>query len=393
LRNAVQLQLTLAIAKQQVEISVSGTGAAFANSDPVYRNLRGIGLGDTFRLDNFTLQEDTATFVFQKGTLTLLSPVNGVVTGAIYIGEGHFNLKPLTPLDTQELKRRAGDAEVNEDFSEVVFRFTGQERARLQPGLGAKVETPSDAATIFEHWKEKTRKRREQALGFTEFLLHGETMDNVDADLLAAVYNPAHPPFVNAYIRGKKHKDFLFFARARVGALPQLDSPEEVALINYDPQGMDDGVWYLAHAKSEYVNRTASSHEDRRLFATRSYKIETVIAKNDHLFGTAVVSFQPLLAGERVLKFGLLPNLRVTRVINDQGQDIYFVQESRKNDGSFYAILSSAPEKGKQYSITVQYEGDKVLEQAGDGSYYVQARSSWYPNLNGFGEYALYDLT
>jgi hypothetical protein len=65
--------------------------------------------------------------------------------------------------------------------------------------------------------------------------------------------------------------------RTRVGALPQLDSPEEVALINYDPESMDDGVWYLDHMKSEYQNRTASSQEDRRLFATRSYKIETVI--------------------------------------------------------------------------------------------------------------------
>ena len=39
--------------------------------------------------------------------------------------------------------------------------------------------------------------------------------------------------------------------------------------------------------------------------------------------------------------------------------------------------------------------GDKVLDDAGDGSYYVGARESWYPNLNGggFGEKALYDLT
>ena len=184
-----------------------------------------------------------------------------------------------------------------------------------------------------------------------------------------------------------------FFVRVRVGALPQLDSPEEVALINYNPEGMDDGVWYLAHLKSEFENRTASSHEDRRLFATHSYKIETIISKNDHLFSTAVVTFQPLIAGERVLKFSLLPNLRVTRVADDQGQDIYYVQESRKEDGSFYAILPKAPERGKEYSITVQYEGDKVLEQAGDGSFYVKARTSWYPNLNGFGEHVMYDLT
>ncbi len=393
LREKAKLEFKLAIAKQREQVTVSGKGRPYANSDPIYRQLRNVGLGQTFRFDDFTVQLDNAAFHFQKGTLTELNSVNGVVTGAIFIGEGHLNLKPVTVIDAVELKRRSGAVEVDEDFSEVVFRFTGGEQEKFAAGLKDKVETPADAVSAFDHWKEKVRKRREEPLGFTEYLLHGETMDNVDADLLAGIYNPSHPPFVNAYIHGKKHKDLRFFMRTRVGAIPQLDSPEEVSLLNYDPEAMDDGVWYLAHLQSEYTSRKASSAEDRRLFATRSYKIETIISRNDHLFSTATITFQPLFAGERVLKFGLLPNLRVSRVTDDQGQDIYYVQEGRKEDGSFYAILSQAPEVGKQYSITVQYEGDKVLDSAGDGSYYVKARTSWYPNLNGFGEHVPYDLT
>jgi hypothetical protein len=393
LQGSVQLQLTLAVAKQEVIISVSGKGLAFANTDPVYRQLRGIGLGQTFRLDNFTLPWDAATFHFEKGTLTMLSPVNGVVTGAIFIGEGHFNLKPVIAMDAHELSRRTGAAEVNEDFSEVVFRFTGDAQSRFLPGLGDRTEPASEAATVLKRWRERMRQRREQPLGFTQYLLQGETMDNVDADLLAGIYNSSHPAFFNAYLRGKKHKDLRFFVRLRVGALPQLDSPEEVALVNFDPEGMDDGVWYLSHLKSEYSRHSASSSEDRRLFATRSYKIETVIAKNRHLFSTATISFASLVAGERVLKFGLLPNLRVTRVTDEQGKDIYFIQESRKEDGSFYVVLPQAPPPGQDRSINVEYAGDKVLEEAGEGSFYVGARTSWYPNLNGFGERALYDLT
>jgi aminopeptidase N len=80
-------------------------------------------------------------------------------------------------------------------------------------------------------------------------------------------------------------------------------------------------------------------------------------------------------------------------VTDEQGQDLYFIQESRKEDGSFYAILPQAPPLGKEQSINVEYAGDKVLEEAGAGSFYVGARTSWYPNLNGFGERALYDLT
>jgi len=393
LHGAIHLELILAIAQQKVSISVPGKSLAFANSDPVYRQLRGIGFGQTFRFDNYTLIWDAATIQFQRGTLTLLSPVDGVVTGAIFIGEGHFNLKASTSLDARELSRRTGAAEVNEDFTEVVFRFTRDAQANFSPGFGERVEPPAEAAAAFTHWEEKMRERRQQALGFTQSLLQGDTMDNVDADLLAAFYNPSHPEFFNAYLRGTKHKDLRFFVRNRVGAVPQLDSPEEVALINYDPEGMNDGVWYLSHLKSEHLNHSASSSEDRRLFATRGYKIETVISKNDHLFATATVTFEPLVAGERVLKFGLLPNLRVTRVSDEQGQDLYFIQESRKEDGSFYAILPKAPEVGKERSITVEYAGDKVLEEAGEGSFYVGARTSWYPNLNGFGERATFDLT
>jgi len=393
LQVSAELQLTLEVAQQQVSVSVTAKGLAYANSDPVYRKLRDVTLGPSFHFDNFTLTWDAATFHFEKGTLTFLNPVNGVVTGAVFVGNGHFNFKPATAFDARELNRRTGANEVNEEFTEAVFRFTGENRLKLLAGVGTQSEPAPEAGVAFNHWKERMRQRSEVPVGFSQYLLQGETMDNVDADMLAAIYNPQHPEFFNAYLHGRKHKDLRFFLRTRVGALPQINSPEEVGLINYDPGRMEDGVWYLAHLKSEYAAHTASSREDRRLFATHSYKIETVIARNGHLFSTATISFESLVAGERVLKFGLLPNLRVSRVTDEQGRDIYFIQESRKQDGSFYAVLPEAPPPGAERSINVEYAGDNVLEQAGEGSFYVGARTSWYPNLNGFGERALYDLT
>jgi len=400
LKRKENLQISLSISPQRVGVSVPDN-FIYANSDPLYRSLRDVGLGSTFRFDNVTVPLDTATLQFQKGTLTFLRPVNGIVTGAIFVGDGHFNLKPLTALDAHELKRRMGSTEVDEDFTEIVLRFTGDGQQNFLRELGDKVGISAEAPDVFAHWKERMRKRRDEAEGFTEELLHGEGMDNVDADLLAAAYNPLHPSFLNAYIGGKKHKDLRFFIRTRVGALPQLDSPEEVALINYASSAMDDGIWYLNHLKSEWQNHTASSEEDRRLFATRSYKIETTISKNKHLSSTAVITFKPLISGERVLKFGLSPNLRVVSVLDDQRHYLYFIQEGKKEDGSFYAILPTATEMGKDYTITVQYESDKdekdddkkVLARAGDESFYVRARTSWYPNLNGFGEKSLFDLT
>ena len=393
LKGTADLALSLTITAQQTSVTVNEKSAAFANSDAVYRQLRNVGLGETFRCENFTLPVDVGTFELKSGTLTLLGLVNRFETGAVFVGQGHFTLKPLATLDKNEMVRRVGKPTAEEDFTEAVFRFTPDQFPQFAATFGSRADTPAEAAGAFQRWKERVRHRHEVPEGLTQAILESETIDNVDADVLAAVYNPKRPPFFNAYMRGTPHKDLRFFLRSRVGAIPQIDSPEEVALVNCDGAGMDDGIWYLQHLKSELLGHTASSQEDRRLFATRRYNIETVIGKNSHLFSRATITYEPLVPGERVMKFGLLPTLRVTRVTGEKGQDLHFIQESRKDDGSFYAILDEAASMGQSHSITVEYGGDKVLYDAGGGSYYIGARESWYPNLNGFGEKALYDLT
>src|SRR5260370_3501166 len=74
LRGPIQLQLTLAIAQQQVTVNVPGKTLAFANSDPLYRALRNVALGQTYRFDNFTLNYAVAPVQFRKGPLPLLTP-------------------------------------------------------------------------------------------------------------------------------------------------------------------------------------------------------------------------------------------------------------------------------------------------------------------------------
>ncbi len=393
LHGTADLALSLKITAPETRITVSEKSTAFANSDGVYRQLRDIGLGNTYRCENFTFSVDVGSFELKTGTITFLGLVNKFETGAVFVGQGHFTLKPLATIDITEMARRSGSPTAEQDFTEAVFRFTPGEYSLFGGVFGSKASTPPEASSAFQRWKERLRHRHEVAEGLTQAFLESETIDNVDADVLAAIYNPKHPPFFNAYMHGSPHKDLRFFVRARVGAIPQLDSPEEVGLVNCDGGGMNDGIWYSQHLKSELSAHTASSQEDKRLFATRRYNIETVIGKNNHLFSRATITYEPLVAGERVMKFGLLPTLRVTRVSGEKGQDLHFIQENRKEDGSFYAILDEAPAMGQAHSITVEYGGDKVLYDAGSGSYYIGARQSWYPNLNGFGEKALYDLT
>src|SRR6267142_2466651 len=232
LHGTADLPLSLTIAAQQNSVTVNEKSSAFANSDAAYLQLRNDGSGDIFRCENFTLAMDVGTFELKSGTITFLGTVSKFHTGAIFVGRGHFTLKPFATLDTNEVVRRTGSPTAEEDFTEVVFRFSHDQFSLFAATLGTRANTPAEASTAFQHWRDKVRHRHELPEGLTQAFLESETIDNVDANVLASIYNPKHPPFFNAYMYGTPHKELRFFERARVGAIPQLDSPEEVGLVN-----------------------------------------------------------------------------------------------------------------------------------------------------------------
>ena len=49
---------------------------------------RPLDLDTVYAADGFQLTKDAMTFVFEKGDLFLMKPVNGEVTGAFFIGNG-----------------------------------------------------------------------------------------------------------------------------------------------------------------------------------------------------------------------------------------------------------------------------------------------------------------
>jgi hypothetical protein len=121
------------------------------------------------------------------------------------------------------------------------------------------------------------------------------------------------------------------------------------------------------------------------------YRVETAIGKNQ-LTATAELSFTAVAGGDRVLGFGLLPTLRVTRVSTGE-REFSYIQEKQKEDGSFYIIVPERLVKGRHYRVTIEYQGAKVIEDAGGGNFAVGARTSWYPSVNAFTDRSRFDLT
>jgi hypothetical protein len=384
------LTVVLSIAPVQSSVEVGGKRSALANADPNYEALRKAAFGSSFRVENVELKRDAGVFVLRSGVVDFTKPVLGRVVMGVFTGEGEFRLEPSIPLDRDYLKRLAGTPNVVEAFRSVIFCFTDGTYEEIVK-TGKPIDEPAKGAGALNEFRDRVRRRSDEPRSMWEALLGGEDAANVDADLLADLYNTSNPRSFSAYIHGNKHGDLRFLVKPG-GALRQLPSPEEVALIRVDPGGETEGIWYLSHLESEWKAQTASSEEDHREVAAEHYRVETAIGKNDRLSASCEIRYRTLRDGPRVLKFALLPSLRVVRV-TVKGKEIGFIQEPRKQDGSLYVIFSEPLQKGAVQSVTIEYEGNKVVQKAGNGSFYVGARTSWYPNVNTFTERSTFDLT
>src|SRR5262249_53509218 len=96
--------------------------------------------------------------------------------------------------------------------------------------------------------------------------------------------------------------------------------------------------------------------------------------------------------GERVFGMDLLEELRVTRALFE-GKETGFIQEDKTKDGSFYVIFPEPLVKGRKYKLTLDYQGEKVLENQGGGNFSGRYSASWYPSVESFNDLPAFDLT
>jgi len=382
------VEIKLEVAAPTGEVTVRSKGAIAPNSEPAYRETRDEVQFITYAVENVTLKRDVGTLQFKSGTVSFLKPTLGRYVKAVFAGDGVFTLTPAIPIERDHMRMITDKDAVEEPFGKAVLAFTDDTFKEITSNSRLTQNEPR-AADILRDFNERVRGGAFHARSFVGFLLASE---NLDAELLADIYNPKRPGFFNAYIVGKNFDDLRFLVRPR-GALPSgAQAPEEVALVNLNAGTEKEGIWYLGHYESEYKEGTASSEEDKRTVDVQHYKIETAIESGGKLTATAEVTMTPIADGDRVVKFGLLPTLRVARV-TFKDAETFFIQESRKEDGSFYAILPEPMVKGQSYKLNIEYRGDKVVEDAGGGNFAVGARTSWYPSVNSFTDRATFDLT
>jgi hypothetical protein len=383
------LYVSIYLKAQETTIELTGKRSTLANSDGNYRALRDGSVTDYYHLENLELKRDAGVLTMRDGVVGFLPAVLGRVTAAVFVGNGRFQLNPMADMERDYLRKFSGAEAVDEEFTTAVLYFTDDTADEIVK-QGKKSPAPAGGNPLND-LRKKLRRQQESPRSILELFLSGEDIQNIEAEMLAELYNPRQGGSFRAYLHGKRDSDLRFMVVPQ-GAMPMLPSPEEVAVVNVDPGGEREGIWYLTHRKEEWEKGQINSSENKRSVAAQNYRIETAIARGGRLTATAEVTFAAAIDGVRVVHFGLLPALRVSRVTKEN-REIAFIQEDRKEDGSFYVVLPEALAAGKSATLHIEYEGNKVLRDEGGGNYSVGARTSWYPSLNSFLDRATYDLT
>ena len=379
--SAATIDVRLEIAPIEAEVKVAG---AKANQDPVYQSLRQHGKGEDFAgnyavVNNLKLKRDAANFTLKSGELYFITPVEGRVTAAVFIGDGELSLVPPTDVEKNSIKIFTGEGAITEQFTKLVLRFSDKTFDEIKSSPNATMKTggpaASQARSAFRDNQELVRKR---------------LRDNRELRTLFDVYNPNREGFFTAFIDGKRFNKLVYVLEPL--GVPGA-TPEEVALFSYGET--DGGLWLAFHREEEYKKGIALSSQDNRLIDITRHEIDAAI-KGTNLAATDRITFRSLQAGTRVVPFDLYGPLRVSKVQDGEGNDLSFVQESKDEDSDFGVIMAKPLEAGQTYTIAVQYGGNDALRDSGGGNFILIPRSTWYPgnaNVLYAEDRAIFDMT
>ena len=331
--------------------------------------------GDSATVKDLTLEREGGAFHFDAGDFYFYSPVEGRVTGAVFVGRGRFDLAPKQASEQKSLALLTKSSTMTQEFTTLVLRFTdGTADEIRKASSGAAPPQDGHVTGAAEDLAKAFRKS-----------LH----ENLDLRILADV------------LGGAKQGQF-FLASFRMGNL--LTGQNLLFIV--DPEG-------TFHATPDEVELTTWSEFEVQPWAAYRMadaapsgrgdriqvideRLDTTIERNGTLHVRADTTFKVLRDGLRVVRLDLYPTLRVSGAYAENGAPLDFVQESKDLDPDFAVVLPEAAKAGQTVRLHTVYGGKDALRADGNDTYYLmsEARDTWYPSeATRYGNFASFHMT
>jgi hypothetical protein len=320
--------------------------------------------------DRIELHRSDVRLSFEKGKFAFLTPLNGRVTGAVFSGRGHALAAPRDPIEKQQMARFLGAPILDQDFTNVCLRFTDDTASDLLGQLqSAKIAPLRDTEFALPWNTVLAVMNPPQSLR----ILFGSLSRNLQPYFYATVDGVTTGPFD------------VMIDQQRDEAVLLGQSKKSAAKSFYD-------VW------ASYAIPGAKPHP--RSFSALDYEINTSILADTSLDAKTDLRMRADLSGERILTFQLARALVVDSVTGEHGESLTYFQnegmnlQDRNSHGSdyLYVVLQAPSERGAEFTLHFHYRGN-VIENAGNGVLFVNARESWYPHYGSPADFANYDLT
>jgi hypothetical protein len=320
--------------------------------------------------DRVELRRSDVQLSFEQGKFAFLTPLNGRVTGAVFSGRGHALAAPRDPVEKQQMARFLGAPILDQDFTNVCLRFTDETAAELLHQFQNAKIAPLQDTEFASHW-----------------------------NAVLGVVNPPQSLRILFGSLSSNSKPYFYAAIEGVNTGPfdlMIDQQRPEAVLLGQPKKAGTRSFYDVWASYAIPGAPARV----RSFVALDYEINTSILADTSLDAKTDLRLRAEVSGERILVFQLARALNVDSITGGHGESLAYFQnegmnlQDRNSHGSdfLYVVLPAPSERGAEFTLHFHYRGN-VIENAGNGVLFVDARESWYPHYGGAADFASYDLT
>jgi hypothetical protein len=353
--------------------------AAAAGGTALYRSIRAFDLaGGSVRVENLALKRDRAEMTF-SGTFYFAAPVNGRVTGAVFLGQGTFRAEvPPSRFEQDNLRRLIGSDVVESDFRTAVLRFSDDTFDLI--GKGAAPGQPAADAV--------------KLAGEFEARMLRETGANIASRLAVSLLNGETPGFfVAEFDKGRRGRfTCLLDFQTRVPVANfRINGGEKGLIFAYKDGYFANDVWMAFYALGDYARGNVDYSDAFNLVDTAHYDLDVDLRNPAKMLGVdARMDMTALVPALRAIPMSVsedLPEyhdmrlkqaLRIKSAKLVGGGPIEFVQEDW--EGGLTLFLPAAYEKNQKLSVEVHVEGDFMQDVPNTyGNHYPLSNSCWYP--------------
>jgi predicted aconitase with swiveling domain len=366
------------------------TSASGLHGANVYGPIKAFELsGGSAVVSGLALKRDRVNMTF-TGTFYFAAPVEGRVTGAVFIGNGTLRADvPPSDFEKANVRRLLKADVVTSDFSTAVLRFTDDAASVIAQNLKQE-PAPQQAVKLAAESNSKVLR---------------ETGANIAARLALSLLNGETPGFFFASFDGGKLGNFSYVLdhQNRIPTTAFVINGGEKGLI-YTYKGSTVGTEVLMafYSESDYARSSATYSDAHDIVDVENYDLQVDLrSPKSRLALRSKMTMRPFADGVRAISFSigeslgeyedarLKKQMRV-KAARSGGSAVPFIQEDW--EGGFTVVLPEGAEKGVPFDLEVDAEGDFLREaESVVNCSYPRSNEAWYPR-HGYLDRATYTI-